>query len=402
MAINYISKFFSNFGKNSSVTENNIRFNKNFDPILMDEYFFKENSNITAQEYSDNVIVHRCVNIISQAASHVPWVIYKKSNNASLKRLASHPIYGLLQKPNNKQGGADFFSELVATKLLYGDCFILGLGQNNIEKLNLLHPSNIQINSHNGAISDFEYCSQGKTIKFPIDEKKRKCRVLHIKNYNPNSSSNRGVSSLKAASKSIELHNQTTKWNNNLLKNGARPTGALVMRDSGTQLSDEQFERLKEELSVKYMGGNNSGRPLLLEGGLDWKDMSIHPKDMDYIDAKNSAAREIALAFGLPPQLLGITGDNTYSNMQEARLALWEETIIPLLDKIADNLSNWLSIWYDQDIIIDFDRDGISALSEKRKNSLDKISHANFMTLNEKRALINLPPIEGGDKIDNQ
>ena len=57
---------------------------------------------------------------------------------------------------------------------------------------------------------------------------------------------------------------------------------------------------------------------VLLEGGLDWREMSINPKDMDFIESKNSAAREIALAFGVPPQLLGINGDSTYSNMQEA------------------------------------------------------------------------------------
>ena len=57
-----------------------------------------------------------------------------------------------------------------------------------------------------------------------------------------------------------------------------------------------------------------AGRPLLLEGGLDWKPLSLTPKDMDFIEAKNVAAREIALAIGVPPMLLGIPGDNTYSN----------------------------------------------------------------------------------------
>ncbi len=122
-------------------------------------------------------------------------------------------------------------------------------------------------------------------------------------------------------------------------------------------------------------------------------------KDMDFIEAKNSAAREIALAFGIPPQLLGINGDNTYSNMQEARLALWEETLIPLLDKLSDALGNWLSHWYQEEIIIDFDRDSISALTEKRENLWAKISNASFMTLNEKRSLVGLKPIDGGDRL---
>lgn len=134
----------------------------------------------------------------------------------------------------------------------------------------------------------------------------------------------------------MTLHQQSSYWNHLLLQNGARPSGALIVKDSNGYLSDEQFERLQTQLSEKFSGNSNAGKPLLLEGGLGWQEMSINPKDMDFIESKNSAAREIALAFGVPPQLLGINGDNTYSNMQEARLALWEETLIPLLDKIAD------------------------------------------------------------------
>jgi HK97 family phage portal protein len=127
--------------------------------------------------------------------------------------------------------------------------------------------------------------------------------------------------------------------------------------------------------------------------------MSISPKDMDFIESKNSAAREIALSFGVPPQLLGISGDNTYSNMQEARLALWEETLIPLLDKLADALGNWLSHMYGEEIIIDFDRDAISALTEKRENLWAKIASADFMTINEKRAFFGFDPIKEGDRL---
>ncbi len=106
-----------------------------------------------------------------------------------------------------------------------------------------------------------------------------------------------------------------------------------------------------------------------------------------------------ALAFGVPPQLLGINGDNTYSNMQEARLGLWEETLIPLLDKISDSLTHWLSDWYQDDIVISFDRDAISALTDKRENLWNKIAASDFMTVNEKRTFLGLKPISGGDNL---
>src|SRR6185437_5268865 len=84
-------------------------------------------------------------------------------------------------------------------------------------------------------------------------------------------------------------------------------------------------------------------RPLLLEGGLDWKPLSLTPKDMDFIEAKNAAAREIALAIGVPPMLLGIPGDNTYSNYQEAQRAFWHQTVLPLVNRTARALASWLA-----------------------------------------------------------
>ena len=87
----------------------------------------------------------------------------------------------------------------------------------------------------------------------------------------------------------------------------------------------------------------NAGRPMVLEGGLDWKAIAMSPKDMDFIELlKNVAAREIALAFGVPPMLLGIPGDNTYANYAEANRSLWRQTVVPLVNRVAAALEHWL------------------------------------------------------------
>lgn len=349
--------------------------------------------------YKQNVIVYRCVNLVSQAASHVPWQIFTiKGSRRQLQEF--HPIAKLLKKPNSNKGGADFFTELISSKLLYGDAYILAAGQENMQpkELYLLPSQNTSLIIENGKAVGYKYQASNGQKVYPIHTISGMSRVMHIKNYNPTNPL-MGLSCLEAASASIEVHSMASKWNSNLLKNGARPSGALIMKDNNSFLNDEQFDRLREQLTEKYVGSSNSGRPMILEGGLDWREMSMTPKDMDFIESKNSAAREIALAFGVPPQLLGITGDNTYSNMQEARLALWEETLIPLLDKLSDSMSNWFSYLFGQDIIVDFDRDAISALTAKRENLWDKISSSNFMTMNEKRAFVGLPPVENGDRL---
>ncbi len=351
-------------------------------------------SSTDVNQYHHNVIIYRCVNLISQSASHIPWIVYTKNHN-NLVRNDLHPVNRLLFKPNPFQSGADLFATNIANKMLYGNSYLLLISNEKLQprEIHILESNNVDILSTENKIIGYKYRLNSNIREYYIDQITNQSAVLHLKNYNP-SSPIKGVSCLSAASIAIDIHNRAGEWNDALLRNGARPSGALIVKDNSGYLSEEQFERLREQLYEKYTSSTNSGKPLLLEGGLDWKEMSISPKDMDFIECKNSAAREIALAFGVPPQLLGINGDNTYSNMQEARLALWEETIIPLLDNISDSLSNWLSHWFKEEILITFNKDAISALTQKRENLWEKVSQANFITINEKRALFGLPPMK--------
>ncbi|AVP87441.1 Phage portal protein [Candidatus Phycorickettsia trachydisci] len=382
--LQYIQKFFHSKKSTTNYLEN-FYFSDPYEPKA------------GIESYRNNVIVNRCVNVIAQSAGHVPWVVMQKTSSG-FEKVTFHHLARLLKKPNPMKAGAEFFAEIIANKLLFGNSYILAISNNNKPvELHSLNPQAVQVICEKGSIVGYKYITNNNTKYYPVDSVNKHSQVLHIKNYHPTDPIY-GLSCLDPASKLIDLHNKSTEWNHTLLKNGARPSGALVVNNGG-YLSEDQFERLRSELNDKYYGSNNAGKPMLLEGGLDWKEMSISPKDMDFIESRNSAAREIALAFGVPPQLLGINGDNTYSNMQEARLALWEETLIPLLDKIADGLTNWLSFWFQDEFIVDFDRDSISVLTEKRQKLWSNLNNINFMSANEKRAMANLPRIQNGDKV---
>ncbi len=142
-------------------------------------------------------------------------------------------------------------------------------------------------------------------------------------------------------------------------------------------LSDEQFGRLKAELEAGFHGARNAGCPMLLEGGLDWKPLSLSPKDMDFVEAKNSAAREIALALGVPPMLLGIPGDNTYSNYQEASRGFWRQTVLPLVNRTAKALSGWLGPAWGGGLELRPDLDQIEALAPEREASCRRQATSN-------------------------
>jgi HK97 family phage portal protein len=186
----------------------------------------------------------------------------------------------------------------------------------------------------------------------------------------------------------VAIHNAATKWNKALLDNAARPSGALLFEPGdGAALSADQYERLKTELEAGFQGAQNAGRPMLLEGGLKWQAMSLTPADMDFVGLKAAAAREIALAFGVPPMLLGLPGDSTYANYREANRALWRLTILPLAEKILGGISGALGAWW-PGVRLALDVDQVTALSEDRERLWAQVSGADFLSAEEKREML--------------
>src|SRR4029453_8872297 len=116
--------------------------------------------------------------------------------------------------------------------------------------------------------------------------------------------------------------------------------------------------------------------------------MTPPQKAMDFIEAKHVAAREIALALGVPPMLLGIPGDNTYANYQEANRSLWRQTILPLATRTAKALSQWLSPAYGAPLELRPDLDAIEALTPEREALWSRIDKATFLTPNENRTAV--------------
>jgi HK97 family phage portal protein len=384
MITKFLTKHLKNRKKEFGIA-NHVVMQDLFNPVWTNKNYH----NFAKEAYQNNVIASRCISLIAKSAASVDWLLYSNNKKQVIEK---HPLLKLLHHPNPMAGGAEFFEAFFSYKILSGNAYILATRDKDIE-LHLLRPDRVSvIHGESSVPSGYLYKIGDEETIYDIDPITGFSEVLHLKNFNPLDDWY-GLSQVEAASYSIDLHNQASIWNQSLLQNGAKPSGALIFKNShgnNQYLSDEQFERLQEQLYEKFSGSVNAGKPLLLEGGLEWQEMSYSPKDMDFMETKNSAARDIALAFGVPPHLLGIKGDNTYSNMQEARLAFWEETIIPLIDKTVDALNNWLVPFFSNDLRLSYDLNKISALSDKQEKLWQRISKADFMTNDEKRAALGL------------
>ena len=368
-------------------------------------HYRRDNYDAYADEgYRKNAIVYRCINEIANGAACVPFKLFQGDDE-----LDQHPLLSLLRRPNPTQAGVEYFQAVYSYLLLSGNNYAIRSDvSGEVRELYLLRPDRVRVKPSKTATPEaYQYVIGGKVLKtYDADPVTGASEVKHMKLYNP-LDDYYGLSPLMAAATDIDNHNAINTHNISLLRNGARPSGAIVFKpasDRGLpiQLTDGQRQQLKDDLNVKYTGAANAGRPLLLEGDFDWREMGLSPKDMDFLQQRNMAAKDIALCFGVPSQLIGIPDAQTYANVQEARLALYEETIMPLARRVESDLNEWLSPMYGDDIRIEYDFEAVPAMTERRRRVYENVTAAvreGIISRNEARERLGLEPIEGGNDV---
>lgn len=317
-------------------------------------------TSLTRQSYVTNAIAHRCVRLIAESAATLPLRL-----RIDRAEQTDHPLLRLIARPNPAQDCCALFESLYGHLQIAGNAYIEaveapGATAGPPRELHILRPDRMRVIPGSGGWpAGYEYRVGGKAHRFTATEDASP--ILHLRTFHP-LDDHYGLSPLEAAAVPVDIHNAASRWNKALLDNAARPSGAVVYNgpDGGT-LSEGQYARLKDQLESSHQGAVNAGRPILLEGGLDWKPMSFSPSDMEFMKAKDAAAREIALAFGVPPLLLGLPGDNTYANYAEANRAFTRQTILPLARKATSALSHWLAPRYGEDLTLSINEDALEA-----------------------------------------
>ena len=349
--------------------------------------------------YQKNLVAYIAIDRLAKSIALPEWTLHKKKSG---QRIEQHPLLDLLNKPNPVMNSKRYVYDLAAYRMIAGNAYSEAVGPFRKDapprELYVLRPDRMTIKAGtNGLPGSYCYRVGQETREFKVDFIKGTSEILHWKTFHPTNDFY-GMSPLEAAAMSVDTHNSGTEWNKALLDNSARPSGALSVKEGGT-LGETEFRRLKKEIQEKYTGPSKAGRPMLLEGGLEWVNMSLSPRELEFLEGKNTSAREIAMVYGFPPQLLGIPGDNTYSNLQEARLSLWEDTVIPEREDLNDDLNRWLVPRFGDDLVLSFNVDDIPALALRRQKTYERVQTADFLTVNEKREQVGLDPHDGGDVI---
>jgi HK97 family phage portal protein len=330
-----------------------------------------------------NPVAQRALRLVSEAAG-----------SAALRAVADRPedVAAGLALVQRRGAGQSLIETLAAHVLLHGNGYVqIGHGADGQPaRLYALRPDRVTIEQDGqGWPRAYRYRAGETVTSYASEDAAGRTAIIHVKALNP-ADDLHGLGCLGAASGAVAIHNAATQWNKALLDNAARPSGALVYAGKeGGLLSADQFDRLKAELEAAFQGPGNAGRPMLLEGGLAWQSMSLSPADMDFVELKAAAARDIALAFGVPPVLIGLPGDGTYSNHREANKALWRQTVLPLADKILGGLTQGLGVWL-PGLSLAVDLNQLPALIEDRAMLWDRIAAADFLSGDEKRAMLGI------------
>ena len=349
----------------------------------------RDTSSLIRGAFQGNPVGFRVVRMIAEAASALPLVVQDAE-----ARYEAHPIVSLIARPNAAQGRAEVFEALYTQLLLSGNAYLEGvMGEAGPVELHVLRSDRMSVvPGSDGWPVAYEYAVGGRKHRFPVVE--GISPICHIKACHP-ADDHYGLSPLQAAARAVDVHNSASAWSKALLDNAARPSGAIVYRGEGqSTLTNEQYDRLIGELESHHQGARNAGRPMLLEGGLDWRPMGFSPADMEFQKTKESAAREIALAFGVPPMLLGLPGDATYANYQEANRAFYRLTVLPLAERVTATVSGWLAATMGTDAVIKPDLDQVPALATEREAQWRRVMSADFLSEAEKRAMLGLPKRE--------
>jgi len=327
--------------------------------------------------FLSNPIAQRAVRIVAEGVGQAPIACDDPDMRALI---------------DAESAGQSLLETLAAHVLLHGNAYIQIVKDAASRPIELfaLRPDRVTaVAGPDGWPIAYDYKVGGKAMRIPVEDEDGWPSIVQIKALHP-LDDYCGASALAAARAAVAVHNAASQWNRSLLENAARPSGALVYdTPDNAGLTQEQFERLRSELETAFSGSANAGRPMLLDGGLTWQSMAMSPADMDFATLKSAAARDIALAFGVPPMLLGLPGDNTYSNYREANRALWRLTLLPLSQKLFAGLHQALSPWF-PDSRISCDLDQVTALSEDRERLWKQVSDADFLTREEKRAMLGL------------
>ena len=380
--------------------------------------------------YRKNSTIYSLVNLITKAATTIPFQVYEKTNENDYKRykamtsgtfdastihkaamlqkrslveLQDTELHKLLERPNPAQSYNSWITELIAFGKLTGNRYIYGIGPDtgaNIGKYTELYvmPSQIMEIVSGGIMKPVSKYKIEYNGTYEIDANE----ICHIKDFNPyydgTGSHLYGQSPLRAGLRSLTTNNEAVQTGVKYLQN--QTARGLLMSDEG-DINEVQAQQLKDKFRKQFQGSDNAGDVIITPKKLSWVNFGLNAADVSLIEQYNASIKDLCNIYNVPVQLLNNTDSASYNNMKEAKKALYQNAVIPELLKINDELNRWLAPKFGEKLCIEFDFSVIPELQEETDKVVDQLSKAWWITPNEKRAAMNYGKDEQTTQLDD-
>ena len=425
-----LDRFKSLINKNAQQTAqqyNNAIYNWLGDSIVWNPE--NDDSYIT-EGYRKNSTIYALINLISKAATTIPFQVYEKTNENDYKRykamtsgtfdaatihkaamlqkrslveLQDTELHKLLERPNPAQSYNSWITELIAFGKLTGNRYIYGIGPDtgaNVGKYTELYvmPSQIMEIVSGGIMKPVSKYKIEYNGTYEIDASE----ICHIKDFNPyydgTGSHLYGQSPLRAGLRSLTTNNEAVQTGVKYLQN--QTARGLLMSDEG-DINEVQAQQLKDKFRKQFQGSDNAGDVIITPKKLSWVNFGLNAADVSLIEQYNASIKDLCNIYNVPVQLLNNTDSASYNNMKEAKKALYQNAVIPELLKIKDELNRWLAPKFGDKLCIEFDFSVIPELQEETDKVVDQLTKAWWLTPNEKRAAMNYGKDDETSQLDD-
>ncbi|GLV22000.1 portal protein [Sphingobium sp. TomMM35A] len=333
-----------------------------------------------------------CVNLLAGTIGSLPLMVYRERNGRR-EVDKGHRLYPILHDtPNRWQTAVDFWGFIQGSLELYGNAYAekrtLGTG---ISSLIPIPPEAMTVRRISREGLEYEWMDNG--IRSIADES----RVLHIRGFGGGPLG--GASTLAVCGRAFSAGLNVEGSASSMFRNGARPSGVLSI---DKPLTKDQRLLAETLLQEKFVGAMNDGRPMLLDNGMKWEQLAINPHDAQMLESRRFSVEEICRIFGVPPHMVGHTESSTSwgTGLEQQTLGFQKFALRPRLERIEQALAKQLLTPQDRaaGVTIEFNLEGLlRGDSAARAQFYREMTGIGAMTINEVRALENLPPVTGGD-----
>ncbi|MGB3844299.1 MAG: phage portal protein [Sphingopyxis sp.] len=338
-----------------------------------------------------------CVNLLAGTIGSLPLMVYRSDANGVRTVARDHPLYFLLHdSPNFDQTALDFWEFIAASIELHGNGFA-EIERGNDGRIIALLPIRPDLVARRRLSNgDIEYRWPDEQGEARVETQER---VLHIRGFGGGPLG--GVSTLSVCRNTFGAAQATDRAASTMFGNSALPSGIL---STPTPLKPDQRAEAEKLLSEKFAGALNAGRPMLLDNGVTWTQLTISPEDAQMLESRKFSGEEICRLFGVPPAMVGY-GDkasNWGTGKEVDVLGFQKFNLRRRLKRIEQALMKQLLTAADRaaGISFEFNLEGLlRGDSAARAAFYNIMVRLGLMTRNECRALENLPPVEGGDVV---